>query len=138
MREERTPLAERMRPREIGEFVGQEHLLAPGKVLSRFFSSRDIPSLILWGPAGSGKTTLAYLMVTHCDGHFMTFSAVTSGVQDIRRAAEEAENVWRSQQRRSWLFIDEIHRLNKAQQDVLLPYVEKAHRGDDGESLLRD
>jgi len=120
----REPLAERMRPNSIEEFVGQEHLLAPGKILWRFFQRKDFPSLILWGPAGSGKTTLARLIVKHCDGHFISFSAVTAGVHDIRRAADEAETVWKTKAKRSWLFIDEIHRLNKAQQDVLLPYIE--------------
>jgi len=120
----REPLAERMRPNSIEEFVGQEHLLAPGKILWRFFQRRDFPSLILWGPAGSGKTTLARLVVKHCDGYFISFSAVTAGVHDIRRAADEAETVWKTKAKRSWLFIDEIHRLNKAQQDVLLPYIE--------------
>jgi putative ATPase len=113
-----------MRPNSIEEFVGQEHLLAPGKILWRFFQRKDFPSLILWGPAGSGKTTLARLIVKHCDGHFISFSAVTAGVHDIRRAADEAETVWKTKAKRSWLFIDEIHRLNKAQQDVLLPYIE--------------
>jgi putative ATPase len=113
-----------MRPNSIEEFVGQEHLLAPGKILWRFFQRKDFPSLILWGPAGSGKTTLARLVVKHCDGHFISFSAVTAGVHDIRRAADEAETVWKTKAKRSWLFIDEIHRLNKAQQDVLLPYIE--------------
>jgi putative ATPase len=117
----REPLAERMRPASIDEFVGQEHLLAPGKILWRFFQRKDFPSLILWGPAGSGKTTLARLVVKHCDGHFISFSAVTAGVHDIRRAADEAEAIWKTKAKRSWLFIDEIHRLNKAQQDVLLP-----------------
>jgi len=120
----REPLAERMRPNSIEEFVGQEHLLAPGKILWRFFQRKDFPSLILWGPAGSGKTTLARLIVKHCDGHFISFSAVTAGVHDIRRAADEAEAIWKTKAKRSWLFIDEIHRLNKAQQDVLLPYIE--------------
>ena len=120
----REPLAERMRPASIDEFVGQEHLFAPGKILWRFFQRKDFPSLILWGPAGSGKTTLARLIVKHCDGHFISFSAVTAGVHDIRRAADEAETVWKTKAKRSWLFIDEIHRLNKAQQDVLLPYIE--------------
>jgi len=120
----RESLAESMRPNSIEEFVGQEHLLAPGKILWRFFQRKDFPSLILWGPAGSGKTTLAKLIVKHCDGHFISFSAVTAGVHDIRRAADEAETVWKTKSKRAWLFIDEIHRLNKAQQDVLLPYIE--------------
>lgn len=120
----REPLAESMRPSSIDEFVGQEHLLSEGKILWRFFRKKDFPSLILWGPAGVGKTTLARLIVKHCGGHLISFSAVTGGVQDIRRAADEAERIWKAKGCRSWLFIDEIHRLNKAQQDVLLPYVE--------------
>ncbi len=122
---DRITLAEKMRPSSIGEFVGQEHLLSPGKVLWRFFKRKSFPSMILWGPPGSGKTTLARIIVAHGEGHFMSFSAVTGGVGDIKRCAEEAEKLWKSQRKEAWLFIDEIHRLNRAQQDVLLPFVEE-------------
>ncbi|MEJ5347705.1 MAG: replication-associated recombination protein A [Desulfosoma sp.] len=119
------PLADRMRPRRLEEFVGQKHLLGEGKILHRLLSRTLFQSLILWGPPGCGKTTLAQLIAAHTQGHFMALSAVTAGTKEIRESVEEARRVFATEQRRSWLFMDEIHRLNKAQQDVLLPHVEK-------------
>jgi len=121
------PLAERMRPRSLDEMVGQRHLVGPGAPLRRDFESGEISSLILWGPPGTGKTTLALLLARQGELVFRPFSAVLSGIADVRRAMAEAERLRRSQGRRTLLFVDEIHRFNKAQQDAFLPYVE---RGD--------
>jgi len=121
----RAPLADRMRPRTLDEFVGQRHLLGEGKILHRLLSGSLFQSLILWGPPGCGKTTLAHLIAAHTQGHLMALSAVTAGTKNIREAVDEARRVFAASRKRSWLFMDEIHRLNKAQQDVLLPHVEK-------------
>ena len=118
------PLAERMRPRSFEEFVGQEHILAPERVLRRAIAADRLPSFILWGPPGSGKTTLARLVATVTQAHFEPVSAVTSGVADLRRIVSEARERQGMYQRRTILFVDEIHRFNKAQQDVILPHVE--------------
>jgi len=118
------PLADRMRPRTLGEFVGQEHLLGEGKVLRLAIESDQLPSMILWGPPGSGKTTLAMIIASTTGAQFLSFSAVLSGVKEIKEVIQEAQE-WRHQKKRTVLFVDEIHRFNKAQQDAFLPHVEK-------------
>jgi putative ATPase len=120
------PLADRMRPQTLDEFVGQEHILGPGKPLRRQIESGQLTSLILWGPPGVGKTTLASLMALRSGSEFVPFSAVLSGIKEIKAVMADAEKVRRIG-RKTVLFIDEIHRFNKAQQDAFLPYVE---RGD--------
>ena len=119
------PLAERLRPRSIDEVLGQKHLLGPGKPLRLAFQSGKPHSMILWGPPGTGKTTLARLMAHAFDAEFIALSAVLSGVKDIRDAVSQAEHALASRGRRTILFVDEVHRFNKAQQDAFLPYVEK-------------
>jgi putative ATPase len=118
-----TPLADRMRPRALDEVVGQKHLLAAGKPLYEALNSGHPHSMILWGPPGTGKTTLARLVATTCDADFLPLSAVMAGVKDVRAAAEAAGQS-RQMGRQTVLFLDEVHRFNKAQQDAFLPYVE--------------
>jgi putative ATPase len=117
------PLAERMRPRTIEEFIGQDALLGPGKPLRTQIARDEIGSMILWGPPGCGKTTLARLIARLTRSEFIAFSAVLSGINEIKRVMAEAERAFRSG-RRTIVFIDEVHRFNKAQQDAFLPYVE--------------
>ena len=118
------PLAARMRPTGFDEFVGQERLVGKGRVLRRAIESGKLPSIVLWGPPGSGKTTLAYIIAGVTDSHFSPVSAVSAGVADLRRIIEQARERRKMSRQRTILFIDEIHRFNKAQQDAILPYVE--------------
>ena len=118
------PLAARMRPRSLAEFRGQEHLLAPGRALRAMIESGEPGSMILWGPPGSGKTTLAFLIAQETDATFVAFSAVTEGIARVREIIGEARQRLSASGRRTILFCDEIHRFNKAQQDAFLPHVE--------------
>jgi len=118
------PLAERVRPQNLQEFVGQKHILGPGKLLSKIIQSDQIPSMIFWGPPGSGKTTLARIIANQSDSEFVQLSAVSSGVKEIKKVVEKAWENLEFQKKKTILFLDEIHRFNKAQQDRLLPYVE--------------
>jgi putative ATPase len=113
-----------MRPRNFAEFVGQEHLVGDGRVLRKCVESDRLPSLIFWGPPGSGKTTLAFIIAGVTSSHFISISAVSAGVADLRRAIDEARQRLKLSGQRTILFIDEIHRFNKAQQDAILPFVE--------------
>jgi putative ATPase len=119
------PLAERMRPDSLEEFVGQAHLLGEGKPLRRAIEYDRLTSLILWGPPGTGKTSLAQIIARHTHAYFVALSAVLAGVKDIRAVIEEARRQRQRLGKRTLLFIDEIHRFNKAQQDALLPHVER-------------
>ncbi len=119
------PLASRMRPHTLDEIIGQEQLLGPGKLLRRVIESDRITSMILWGPPGSGKTTLAEVIARHTHARFVTLSAVSAGVADLRKVVDEAARLKQFSQQRTILFIDEIHRFNKAQQDAVLPHVER-------------
>lgn len=123
-RQEMVPLATRLRPSSLEEFAGQEHLLGKGKILRQLIERDQISSMIFWGPPGVGKTTLASIIAGRTKAEFINFSAVTSGIKEIRSVMEAAE-MSRRMGRKTLLFVDEIHRFNKAQQDAFLPYVEK-------------
>ena len=118
------PLADRMRPRCLDEYIGQKHLIAPGKPLFEAIKGGRLHSMIFWGPPGTGKTTLARLVAHHADAEFATLSAVLSGVKEIREQVAEARRVLAESGRRTLLFVDEVHRFNKSQQDAFLPHVE--------------
>ena len=117
------PLAERLRPQTLGDVIGQQHLLGEDMPLRIAFESGQPHSCILWGPPGVGKTTLARLMASSFDAHFITISAVLGGVKEIREAVEQA-GIWQGQGKRTIVFVDEVHRFNKSQQDAFLPHVE--------------
>ncbi|MCC7183633.1 MAG: replication-associated recombination protein A [Rhodocyclaceae bacterium] len=119
------PLAERLRPQDLEAFVGQKHLLGPGRPLRVAIETGTLHSLILWGPPGVGKTTLAHLLARACHAEFIALSAVFAGVKDIRDAVAHAQQVLARDARRTVLFVDEVHRFNKAQQDAFLPFVEQ-------------
>ncbi|HYE73130.1 MAG TPA: AAA family ATPase, partial [Blastocatellia bacterium] len=113
-----------MRPQTLDEFIGQDHLLAPGKLLRRLIEEDRPTSMIFWGPPGTGKTTLAQIIAQRTASEFIPFSAVTSGIKEIRQVMESASKLKAATGRRTVLFVDEIHRFNRAQQDAFLPYVE--------------
>ena len=118
------PLAERMRPETLDDYVGQEHLVGEGRFLRQILAGGRLPSLLFWGPPGSGKTSMASLLARATDSNFVFFSAVLSGVKEIRDIVDRARLLRNTEQRSTILFVDEIHRFNKGQQDAFLPHVE--------------
>lgn len=123
--EKHVPLAERMRPKSLDKFYGQEHIIGEGKILSQLIKSEHLVSIIFWGPPGSGKTTLGYILAEHFDFPCMFFSAVLSGIKEVKQVMARAESHKKIYKQPTVIFIDEIHRFNKAQQGAFLPYVEK-------------
>ncbi len=121
----RIPLAERLRPRQLSDYVGQQHIVGPDAVLYNAIQQKNIPSMILWGPPGVGKTSLALLIARELDRPFFSLSAIQAGVKDIREVIEKAERLMNFNQDQPILFIDEIHRFSKSQQDSLLGAVER-------------
>ena len=130
-RQQTVPLASRIRPTSLEDFVGQQHLLGPGKMLRQLIEKDQISSMIFWGPPGVGKTTLASIIASRTRANFINFSAVTSGIKEIKDVMSQAEQSRRMGER-TVLFVDEIHRFNKAQQDAFLPY--RPDRSDYGKS----
>ncbi len=122
--QQEAPLAARMRPRVLDEYIGQEHIVGPGRLLRRAIQADQLGSLIFYGPPGTGKTTLAQVIANTTSAHFIALNAVLSGVKEIREAIAEAQNRAKLHSQRTILFVDEVHRFNKAQQDALLPWVE--------------
>ena len=118
------PLAARMRPRTLDEYIGQEHIVGKGRLLRRAIAADQLTSVIFYGPPGTGKTTLARVIANHTKSNFITLNAVLTGVQNIREAVAQAEQHYKLYGRRTILFVDEVHRWNRSQQDALLPWVE--------------
>ena len=118
------PLAARMRPRNLDEYIGQDHIVGKGRLLRRAIAADQLTSVIFYGPPGSGKTTLAKVIANHTRSNFITLNAVLTGVSDIRTSIKQAEDYRVLHDRRTILFVDEVHRWNKSQQDALLPWVE--------------